>query len=72
MKNNNIKIILEKIEKFSNENPELRFTQILMMLGVNEFNNSTEIPFINDNYYESDNIILEKIELNTKVLGNEQ
>lgn len=65
----NHKRILDGISDYLDEHPELRFTQALYNLGINEFKNKDNPEVDNfcfrDNYNDSDKSILAKINKNT-------
>ena len=69
--NDNAKKILTLIEQYMNENPNLRFTQVLFNLGINQFGGDNTTPggspyLLRDCYYDSDNMVLKRMEAQHK------
>lgn len=62
----NTQIILLIIKEYLNENLEQRFTQALVNLGINEFadvnNPAPKGHLLRDNYHDTDNVVLERME----------
>ena len=72
------KKIIDIISRYSNENPEQRFAQILFNLGINEFSKIDNENFqLRDIYNDKDDQLLERIsekldwyELQKKIANN--
>ena len=69
--NENAKKILSLIEQYMNENPNLRFTQVLFNLGIDQFGGDNTTPggssyLLRDCYYDSDNMVLKRMEAQQK------
>lgn len=65
------RFILSNLEKVVEENPNLRFTQILQILGINELKHgdtpdSDPLCYIQDNFNEESTVTLKKIEKKVK------
>lgn len=58
-------IILTLLQKHLEENPNVRFCQLLFNFGINEFNSPNEPEWseyaFRDNYNDSDDIVIEKL-----------
>jgi len=73
-----LKKIIDIISRYSNENPEQRFAQILFNLGINEFSKIDNENFqLRDIYNDKDDQLLERIsekldwyELQKKIANN--
>ena len=69
--NDNAKKILSLIEQYMNENPNLRFTQVLFNLGINQLGGENTTPggspyLLRECYYDSDAMVLKRMEGQTK------
>lgn len=67
---NDFEEIIKLITLYKKTNPDLRFSQILFNLNINEFNNKNNPEkddyLLRDNYSDSDNEILKRILNNIK------
>jgi hypothetical protein len=67
MKQEHQEIILA-LSEYLAENPNIRFTQALVNLGINELvNGSDGTVFISDNFYEDDANVLKRVNTNKLV-----
>jgi hypothetical protein len=55
--------ILQHISDYLDKNPQIRFTQSLMILGINNFDQTN---FIRDNFNDNDIDVLERINKKNK------
>lgn len=72
MKKDNLNEILELIKKYSLDNKNQRFTQILFNLGINQFENNPSSRNLRDNYNDLDSAVLERINTRLEYLKSEK